>query len=154
MNDISINNLVLFFEKSIWKGEQNMKKLLVVLGICFISLFSFMGISEAAWELSGNDPDLGPFWYDPSSVIAGKQPGSVCYKQMVKRPDGKGGHMIHHIMIDQSRMYAVIYWGEMTDGSGQVVVSQEQRVPLVIADLKPAWQGVISKVLQIYDRRR
>ena len=73
-----------------------MKKLLVVLGICFISLFSFMGISEAAWELSGNDPDLGPFWYDPSSVIAGKQPGSVCYKQMVKRPDGKGGQGHRH----------------------------------------------------------
>lgn len=131
-----------------------MKKILVVLGICFISLFSIMGIGEAAWEVAGNDPQLGPFWYDPSSVMAGKEPGTICYKQMVKRPDGKGGHMIHHIMIDRSRMYAVIYWGEMTDGSGQVVVSQEQRIPMLIAELKPAWKSVISKVYQIYDSRR
>lgn len=131
-----------------------MKKLLVLLAICFISLFSFIGISEASWELSGTDPKLGPMWYDPSSIITGKDPGTVSYKLMINRPDGKGGHMINHIMIDKSRMYAIIYWGEMTDGSGQVVVSQEQRIPLLIADLTPAWKDVIVKVLRIYDSRR
>lgn len=128
-----------------------MRRLLVVLAICFMSLFSFMGISEAAWELSGIDPELGPFWYDTSSIITGKEPGTVCFKLKVNRPDGKGGHMIEHIMIDQSRMYAVIFWGEMTNADGKVVVSTEQRTPLLIAGLTPAWKNVIATVLYIYD---
>ena len=128
-----------------------MKRLLVVLAICFMSLSSFMGISEAAWELSGTDPELGPFWYDSSSIITGKDPGTVCFKLKVNRPDGKGGHMIEHIMIDQSRMYAVIFWGEMTNADGKVVVSTEQRTPLLIAGLTPAWKNVIATVLHIYD---
>ena len=131
-----------------------MKKILIVLGFCLISFFSFMGISEAAWELSGTDQKLGPMWYDSGSIMTGKDPGTVCFKLRVNRPDKKAGHMINHILIDKSRMYAIIYWGEMTDGSGQVVVSQEQRIPLLIADLTPAWKDVIVKVLQIYDSRR
>lgn len=128
-----------------------MKKLLVVLAICFMSVFSFIGVSEASWVQCGNDPKLGPFWYESSSIITGKDPGTVCFKHMVNRPDGKGGHMINHIMIDKSRMYAVIYWGEMTDGSGKVVVSQEQRIPLMIDGLTPTWKNMIGTVLGIYD---
>ena len=130
-----------------------MKKILVILGICLITLFTFTTNSEAAWEKGGEAPDIGPILYDTDSIVPGKEAGSVNFEQAIRRQDGVPGLMIQSHTIDAKRMYSTIYWVKLTDAKGNIVASQAVAAPLPIMGMTPAYRNVINKVLQIYESK-
>ena len=130
-----------------------MKKFLVIMGICLVTLFSFTSNSEAAWEIGGEDPDMGRVLYDTDSIVPGKELGSVNYEQAVRRQDGVAGLMVQSYTIDAKRMYATMYWMKLTDANGNVVVSEPVAAPIPIQGMKPALRNVVDKVLQIYESK-
>ena len=130
-----------------------MKKFLVIMGICLVTLFSFTSNSEAGWEMGGEAPDVGPILYDTDSIVPGKEVGSVNFDQAIKRQDGVPGLMIQSYTIDAKRMYSTMYWMKLTDAKGTVVVSQAVAAPLPIMGMKPAYRNVSNKVLQFYESK-
>ncbi len=130
-----------------------MKKFLVIMGICLVTLFSFTSNSEAAWEIGGEDPDMGKIMYDTDSIVPGKELGSINYEQAVRRQDGVAGLMVQSYTIDAKRMYATVYWVKLTDANGNVVASEAVAYPLPIMGMKPALRNVVNKVIQFYESK-